>query len=161
MHENMPETNTITKRPLINPLVIFFIALIALLLATFSILIALKPHVQSASTQFSANGNLEFKIATFSLTKDEANDYQGIGTITCNDDGLYCVKIHAKILSGGPKNGKKDWLMTVDVINGKGQFVDNEFPDAVLGDMEKPYYSFQIIGFYKPVPIQSEIFKSN
>ena len=104
------------------------------------------------------NKKTKFEITDFSISKDTTEytysdnyvTYEGKGIVTTKDKkGVYIVVLEEKLVAGGNEEaeGEEENTNLVLVTNGKGEFGTYDYGNE--GEIKKPTYKFEILGYVK------------
>lgn len=98
----------------------------------------------------------KFEVDEFSISEhttdysniDNYTSYTGEGTVTTKDKkSVYLVVIKQELVSGGTKDSEQEEVFSCIVSNGEGKFAT--YDSGKEGEIKKPKYKFEIIGYQK------------
>ncbi len=105
---------------------------------------------------FTSNIKPNFEVTDFKISSETTDyssitnttRYEGNGILTTsNKKGVYIVALKKTLTSGGSEESRQEDINMVLVSNGKGEFSTYDYGD--VGKIEKPSYTFEIIGSQK------------
>ena len=134
------ETNKFLEK---NSRKIILVVCIAIIITVILILWNILKQPKFEVKDFSMNAETTEYTTIANYTK-----YEGKGNITAsNPKGTYLVALRVKLKAGGNEETRNEYITTVMVYDGKGEF--STYDSGEVGKITEPKYEFEIIGSVK------------